>query len=316
MEQASKKMSSRRAMTQIGTNEEGASARAGSIVLSGRAMTLPHFGTLLIHIAIVLIGLVMLYPIVWLIVSSFKPNNMIFSDPTILPKAVTIEHYVNGWKGVAGVPFWRFFLNSFVICVISVAVTVISCSMAAYAFARLDYFMKSVWFGIMLISIMLPAHVTTIPRYVLFNNFGWIDTYLPIIAPKALATEAFFVFLLVQFIRTLPKDLDEAATLDGCGQAGVFFRIIVPLSTPALVTTALFTFLWTWDDFFNQLLYLYTPATYTVPLGLRMFVDNSGNSNWGAVFAMSILSLIPAFVLFFALQRYFVEGIATTGIKG
>jgi multiple sugar transport system permease protein len=199
---------------------------------------------------------------------------------------------------------------------LSVIATTASCAMAAYAFARLKFFMKGIWFGIMLISIMLPAHVTTIPRYVLFNNLGWIDSYLPILMPKVLATEAFFVFLLVQFIRSIPKDLDEAATLDGCGQIGIFFRIIVPLSVPALVTTALFTFLWTWDDFFNQLLYLYTPSNFTVPLGLRMFVDNSGNSNWGAVFAMSLLSLVPAFVLFFSLQKYFVQGIATTGIKG
>jgi len=270
----------------------------------------------LTHILILLVGIVMLYPILWMIVSSFKPNNMIFSNTSLIPAAVTIEHYGAGWKGVAGVPFWRFFVNSLVISGLSVIATTASCAMAAYAFARLKFFMKGIWFAIMLISIMLPAHVTTIPRYILFNNLGWIDTYLPILMPKVLATEAFFVFLLVQFIRSIPKDLDEAATLDGCGQIGIFFRIIVPLSVPALVTTALFTFLWTWDDFFNQLLYLYTPRNYTVPLGLRMFVDNSGNSNWGAVFAMSLLSLVPAFVLFFSLQKYFVQGIATTGIKG
>lgn len=309
-------MSGRRMFAQMGHRDDPGSAGAQGLSLPARAIQLPRISTLIVHILVVLIGLVMLYPIVWLAVSSFKPNNMIFSNTSLIPTQVTAEHYVNGWKGVAGVPFWRFFLNSFVISTFSVAATVISCSMAAYAFARLEFFMKKVWFGIMLISIMLPAHVTTIPRYVLFNNFGWIDTYLPIIIPKVLATEAFFVFLLVQFIRGLPKDLDEAATVEGCGPIGVFFRIIVPLSVPALVTTALFTFLWTWDDFFNQLLYLYTPASYTVPLGLRMFVDNSGNSNWGAVFAMSILSLLPAFVLFFSLQKYFVQGIATTGIKG
>lgn len=316
MERASNHMSSRRMLAQMEYEEGSSSAGAQRLPLPGRAIQLPRISTLLVHIVIALIGLVMLYPIVWLAVSSFKPNNMIFSNTSLIPTQLTVEHYIKGWKGVAGVPFWRFFLNSFLICTISVAATVISCSMAAYAFARLDFFMKKVWFGIMLISIMLPAHVTTIPRYVLFNNFDWIDTYLPIIVPKALATEAFFVFLLVQFIRGLPKDLDEAATVEGCGPIGVFFRIIVPLSVPALVTAALFTFLWTWDDFFNQLLYLYTPVKYTVPLGLRMFVDNSGNSNWGAVFAMSILSLAPAFVLFFSLQKYFVQGIATTGIKG
>lgn len=290
------------------------SSSGGSV--STRAWRAPKVSTVITHVLIIGLGLVMLYPIAWMVMSSIKPNNMIFSNTSLIPAQVTFEHYINGWKGVAGVPFWRFFLNSFVICAISVVATTASCALAAYAFGRLNFFLKGFWFAIMLISIMLPAHVTTIPRYILFNEFGWINTYLPIIVPKLLATEAFFVFLLVQFIRGLPRDLDEAATVEGCGQTGIFFRIILPLSKPALVTTALFTFLWTWDDFFNQLLYLYTPKMYTVPLGLRMFVDNSGNSNWGAVFAMSVLSLIPCFILFFSLQKYFVQGIATTGIKG
>jgi multiple sugar transport system permease protein len=188
--------------------------------------------------------------------------------------------------------------------------------MAAYAFGRLKFSLKPLWFGIMMISIMLPSHVTTIPRYMLFNSFGWVGSYLPIVVPKFLAVDAFFVFLLVQFIRGLPKELDEAATIDGCGKAGIFFRVILPLVGPAVVTTALFTFLWTWDDFFNQLLYLTVPSSYTVSMGLRAFVDASGTSNWGAVLAMSTLAVIPCFILFFTLQKYFVRGIATTGIKG
>jgi multiple sugar transport system permease protein len=131
-----------------------------------------------------------------------------------------------------------------------------------------------------------------------------------------LATEAFFVFLMVQFVRSLPKDLDEAATIDGCGPIGIYLRIIMPLSKPALITTALFTFLWSWDDFFNQLLFLGRVSLFTVPLGLRSFVDATGEANWGAVLAMSSLSVLPVFVLFFALQKYFTQGIATTGIKG
>lgn len=272
--------------------------------------------TIATHIFIIILGVGMLYPIIWMIVSSFKPNNMIFSDPGLIPKAVTLSHYAEGWEGLLDISFGRFFLNSFFICVCSVVANVVTCSMAAYAFARLKFSLKGLWFGIMMISIMLPAHVTTIPRYVLYNTLGWMDGYLPIIMPKVFATDAFFVFLLVQFIRGLPKDLDEAATIEGCGPIGIYLRIVIPLSIPALVTTALFTFLWTWDDFFNQLLYIYTPQKFTVPLGLRMFVDNTGNSNWGAVMAMSVLSLIPCFILFFSLQKYFVQGITTTGIKG
>jgi multiple sugar transport system permease protein len=134
--------------------------------------------------------------------------------------------------------------------------------------------------------------------------------------PKLFAADAFFVFLLVQFIRSLPKDLDESALIDGCGKFSIYLRIIMPLSAPALITTVLFTFLWTWDDFFNQLLYLNSPSIYTVPMGLRLFLDSSGMSSWGSMFAMSVLSIVPCFILFFSLQKYFVQGITTTGIKG
>ena len=168
----------------------------------------------------------------------------------------------------------------------------------------------------MMITLMLPSHVTTIPRYIMFRNFGWINTFLPIIVPKFFATDAFFIFLLVQFIRGLPRDIDESAVIDGCSKFGIYTRIIMPLTVPALITTLLFSFLWTWDDFFNQLLYLTSPNRYTVPMGLRLFLDSSGMSSWGPMFAMSVLSLIPAFTLFFSLQKYFVRGIATTGIKG
>ncbi|MDR2654606.1 MAG: carbohydrate ABC transporter permease [Oscillospiraceae bacterium] len=273
-------------------------------------------GRLLIHLFIILLGVVMLYPVVWMVLSSFKPNNQIFSDTSLILKSFTLQNYASGWKGYSGVQFGRFFLNSLFICGLSVVANLAACSMAAYSFGRLKFFGKAFWFGIMMISIMLPTHVTTIPRFVMYNSFGWIDSYLPIIIPKLLATDTFFVFLLVQFVRSLPRDLDEAATIDGCSAYGIFFRIVLPLAGPALVTTALFTFLWTWDDFFNQLLYINTTVRFTVPLGLRAFVDASGESNWGAVLAMSTLSMIPCFTLFFSLQKYFVQGIATTGIKG
>jgi multiple sugar transport system permease protein len=273
-------------------------------------------GKFLTNLFIIVFGLAMLYPIIWMLVSSFKPNNQIFSDPGLIPSEVTLEHYKTGWAGIGGVPFVKFFLNSFTISILAVIGNVITCTMAAYAFSRLEFFGRKFWFAIMMFSIMLPAHVTTIPRFTLFNQYGWINTFLPIVVPKFLATDAFFVFLMVQFIRGIPKELDEAATIEGGGRIKIFFRIIIPLSVPAMVTTALFTFLWTWDDFFNQLLYIYDVKKYSVSLGLRMFVDATGESNWGAVLSMSVLSVIPAFVLFFSLQKYFVQGIATTGLKG
>ena len=271
----------------------------------------------LTHLFIIGLGLFMIYPIAWMIISSFKPNNMIFSDPGWIPKAVTIENYVTGWKGYAGTTFGRFFANSLFMSGVAIVGNLISCTMAAYAFARLKFAGKGLWFAIMMITLMLPGHVTLVPRYILFNTFGWVGTYLPILVPKFLATDAFFVFLLVQFIRSLPKELDEAATIDGCSSVGVFLRIILPNAVPALVTTALFTFLWTWDDFFNHLLYLTKPETFSVSRALRTFIGDAGAvNNWGGALAMSTLSMIPAFILFFSLQKYFVQGITTTGLKG
>lgn len=271
----------------------------------------------LTHLFIIALGIVMVYPVLWMIVSSFKPNTMIFSDPGLIPKAVTLENYVTGWQGYAGTTFGRFFLNSLFMCVVSIIGNLISCTMAAYAFARLKFVGRGLWFAVMMITLMLPGHVTLVPRYIMFNTFGWVGTYLPILVPKFLATDAFFVFLLVQFIRSLPKELDEAATIDGCSQVGVFLRIILPNAVPALVTTALFTFLWTWDDFFNHLLYLTKPETFSVSRALRTFIGDAGAvSNWGGALAMSTLSMIPAFILFFSLQKYFVQGITTTGLKG
>jgi multiple sugar transport system permease protein len=269
------------------------------------------------HIFIIILGVFMIYPVAWLIMSSFKPNNMIFSDPGLIPQSLTIENYLTGWRGYAGTDFGRFFMNSLLMCAVAIVGNVISCSMAAYAFSRLKFAGRGFWFTVMMITLMLPGHVTLVPRYILFNTFGWVGSYLPILAPKFLATDAFFVFLLVQFMRSLPKEIEEAAIIDGCSKFGVYLRIIIPLAAPALVTTALFTFLWTWDDFFNHLLYLTTPETFTVSRALRTFVGDAGAvSNWGGALAMSTLSIVPAFILFFSLQKYFVQGITTTGIKG
>lgn len=268
------------------------------------------------NIIIVFFGILMLYPVIWLIMASFKQGSAIFSDPGLLPKVWTFENYIKGWGGIGIVSFGTFFKNSFIICSLCLLCNAAFCSLTAYAFARLEFPGRKLWFAVMMITLMLPSHVTTIPRYIIFRSFGWIDTFLPLVVPKLFATDAFFIFLLVQFIRGLPKDLDESAYIDGCGKFGIYAKIILPLSVPALITTVLFTFLWTWDDFFNQLLYLNSPQRYTIPMGLRLFLDSSGISSWGSMFAMSVLSILPCFILFFSLQKYFVQGISTTGIKG
>ena len=268
------------------------------------------------NFVIIVVGIGMLYPIAWLISASFKETNTIFGDPGLIPKAFTLHNYVKGWAGIGIVSFGTFFRNSFIIGALCVAGNVVFCSLTAYAFARLKFRLRTIWFALMMLTLMLPNHVTTIPRYVIFRSFGWIDTFLPIVVPKFFATDAFFIFLLVQFMRSLPKDLDESAWMDGAGKLSIYLRIVMPLTVPALITTVLFTFLWTWDDFFNQLLYLNSPERYTVPMGLRLFLDATGISSWGPMFAMSVLSLVPAFILFFSLQKYFVQGISTTGLKG
>ena len=267
------------------------------------------------HTAIILFGLLMLYPVLWLVLSSFKPNQLIFTDTSLIPKEFTLDHYVNGWKGLQGISFGKFFGNSMFISLFSVLGNVVSCSLAAYAFARLRFKFKSIWFSLMLVTIMLPYHVTLVPQYILYNELHWINTYFPLILPKWLAQDSFFILLMVQFIRGVPKELDESATIDGCGQRQIFFRIIVPLMVPALITTSIFTFIWSWDDFFSQMIYLSDIDLFTVQLGIRSLFDPSGQSDWGALLAMSTLSLLPVTIIFLVFQRYFLEGIATTGLK-
>ncbi|WP_088102757.1 carbohydrate ABC transporter permease [Halalkalibacter urbisdiaboli] len=268
------------------------------------------------HLLIISGGILMLYPVLWMISSSLKPEYLIFSSPGLWPKEMTFENYTKGWNVVRDITFGSFFKNSFMISSISVIANLITCSMAAYAFARLKFPLKKLWFACMLMTIMLPAHVTLVPQYTIFHQLNWINTILPLTVPKLLATDAFFIFLMIQFFRGIPRELDESATMDGCGIIQIYARIIMPLAVPVLITTAIFTFIWTWDDFFSQILYLNTVDKFTVPLGLRLFLDSQGDSSWGSVFAMSVLSLLPITTVFFIFQKYIVEGIATTGLKG
>lgn len=267
------------------------------------------------HVLILLVGLAMLYPVLWLLSSSFKPNQAIFTDTGLWSHSFTFDNYKNGWKGFQGVSFSRFFGNSALISILCVLGNIVTCSLAAYAFARLDFKLKKVWFALMLVTIMLPYHVTLVPQYIIFSKLGWINTFAPLILPKWLAHDSFFILLMVQFIRGIPRELDESATIDGCGQGKLYLRIILPLLTPALISTAIFTFIWTWDDFFSQMIYISDIKLFTVQLGIRALYDPSGSSDWGALLAISVLSLLPITLIFLMFQRYFLEGIATTGLK-
>lgn len=188
-------------------------------------------------------------------------------------------------------------------------------AVVAYGFARVKFTGRNFWFALMLLTLMLPVQVQIIPQYIMFSELDWINTFYPLLLPR-LGGQAFFIFMIIQFIRGIPTELDEAALIDGCGKGGIFFRIILPQLKPALVTAAIFSFYWTWEDFLTPLLYLTEPRLFTVSLALRAFSDLSGQTDWGAIFAMSSLSLVPVFVIFVLFQRYLVEGIATTGIKG
>ncbi|MEN3306364.1 MAG: pectin-derived oligosaccharide transport system permease protein [Micromonosporaceae bacterium] len=271
--------------------------------------------TLRLLVVLVMLGAV-LYPLVWMLGTSLKSPQEIASNTAVWPRHITWSNFSEGWTGLPGVSFGRFFLNSTVIALGVVLANMASCLVTAYAFARLRFPLRRFWFAIMIGTLLLPHHVMLIPQYILFRHFGWVNTPLPMIVPKMLATDAFFVFLMVQFMRGIPRDLDEAARIDGASPLRVFRHIIAPLSRPALVTTAIFSFIWTWNDFFTQLIYLNDQSKVTVPVGLRMFMDSAGETSLGPMFAMSVLSLLPVFLFFVAFQRLLVEGINTTGIRG
>ena len=268
------------------------------------------------HVLLIGASILMLYPLLWLLAASFRPENEIFtSGISVWPSGTwDIESYFRGWNGLQ-VSFGTFFINSFTISILSVIGNVAACSLAAFAFARLEFPGRRFWFAMMLMTLMLPYQVTLIPQYVLFLNLGWVNTFLPLVVPRFLAADAFFIFLMVQFFRGIPRELDEAARMDGAGPWRIYWKIMLPLSTPVLATAAIFTFIWTWDDFFGPLIYLSELRDYTVMLGLRTFTDSTGQSDFGGMFAMSVLSLVPIFVFFLFFQRLLIEGIATTGMK-
>ena len=267
------------------------------------------------HALLIAFGFVMLYPLIWMLGASFKESQYIFSEISPIPNPFTTENYVRGWSG-AGVGFATYLINSSIVAGLAVVGNIASCSLAAYAFARMKFRGRGIFFACMMATLMLPFHVLLVPQYILFANLGWVSTVLPLVVPKFVAVDAFFVFLMVQFLRSLPTDLDQAAKIDGAGPWQTFWHVILPLTIPALATTAIFTFIWTWNDFLGPMIYLQDPRSYTVPLGLNAFLDASGDSAWGPMFAMAVVSLGPLFGFFLAGQRYLTTGIATTGLKG
>jgi len=267
-------------------------------------------------IILVVLTFAMLYPLLWMVAGSFKDNSTIFTTAhSLIPNKWDFENYRIGWKGFAGISFATFFKNSLFVTIISTIGSVISSTLIAYGFARVKFAGRNLWFVCMMITMMLPYEIIMVPQYIMFNWAGWVNTYLPLIVPTFFGTP-FFVFLIMQFIRSIPYELDEAAKIDGCSKFKLFTHITVPLIVPAMMTSVIFSFYWRWDDFMGPLLYLNNPRLYTVSLGLKMFSDPDSITNWSALFAMSTLSVVPVFIIFFMFQRYIVEGISTSGLKG
>ncbi len=268
------------------------------------------------YIALTAVAFVMLYPLLWLIGASFKSNAEIFSSAGFWPERFDFTSYAKGWKTSTEYTFATYFLNSFLITIPRIIVTVISCVLVAYAFARFEFFGKKFLFSVMVGTMMLPLIILRLPQYLMFKEFGWLDTYLPMIVPSAFATDTFFVFMLVQFLRGIPRDMEEAAQIDGCNPLQLLWYILVPILKPAIISVVVFQFIWTMNDFMGPLIYLSTVEKYPVSLALKMSIGATEEVEWASVIAISVVALVPSLVVFFLAQRHFIEGATSSGIKG
>ncbi|MDR2479877.1 MAG: carbohydrate ABC transporter permease [Treponema sp.] len=248
--------------------------------------------------------------------ASFKTNSEIFSGVNLFPQEFNFNAYRDGWKGVANNTYAKFFRNSFLLVIPTALFTVISSTLVAYGFARFEFKGKRIMFLVLLSTLMLPNSILLIPRYSIFRTLNTLDSFSPFYLMAIFACYPFFTYMLVQFIRGIPRELDESARMDGCGSFRTLVTILLPLLKPALFSAGLFQFLWTYNDYFNSLIYINSVKKFTVSLALRLTMDTETVIVWKNVMAMSCLAVLPVVILFFLCQRYFIEGIATTGLKG
>ena len=271
----------------------------------------------MIYVFLILLAFIMIYPMFWMFASSFKPNEEIFTSLSLFPKNSTgLTAYVNGLKGTGQYSYATFFKNTFVMVIPTVLFTIISSVLTAYGFARFNFRFKKPLFAMVIGTLLLPQEVLIVPRYLLFNKFGWLNSFLPFFVPAMLATYSFFIFMMVQFIRGIPKDIDEAAYIDGCNSFRIFIQIIVPLCKPAIFSVAIFQTVWRWNDFFGPLLYITSVSKYPVSLALRMAIEAGETVYWNQSMALSLVCMLPPVVLYLVAQRYFIDGISTSGLKG
>lgn len=270
----------------------------------------------IMYVVLITIGIVMIYPLIWMFFASFKTNEEIYGSIALLPKSYSFQAFVDGWNVIGGNTYAVFFKNSFLLVLPTTILTVVASTLTAYGFARFNFRGKKALFALLMSTLMLPNAILIIPRYAIFRDLNVLDGYGPFYLMAAFACYPFFSYMLIQFLRGLPRDLDESAYIDGCGTFKTLTHILLPLLKPALFSAGLFQFLWTYNDYFNSLIYINTVKKYTVSMALRLSLDTESVVIWKNVMAMSCLAVLPVVILFFFAQKYFVEGIATTGLKG
>jgi multiple sugar transport system permease protein len=280
--------------------------------LRRRRMVSQRAGSVLYHGTLAIICGIIVLPLVWMVSSSLKSNNEIFIyPPHLIPAHPLWQNYP---AALQYIDFWRYFANSLTIAAFTVAGTIFSCTLTAYSFARLRWKGRNVLFAVCMATLMLPFQVQMIPLYIIFRHLGWIGTFLPLIVPPFFGN-ALYIFLLRQFLLTIPRELSEAASIDGAGELGTFWRIIIPLIKPALAAVSLFAFLDAWQDFLAPLIYLDNPATFTLSLGLQLYYSVHSTA-WAYLMCASVVFTLPAIIIFFFAQKTFIQGITLTGVKG
>lgn len=281
-----------------------------------RTRALERIGSGIRYAILIAVGLVMIYPLLWLVGASFKSNTEIFTNPSFIPMEPTLDGFIRGWQTSTPYNFGHFYWNTFLMVFPKVVGTAISCTLVAYGFARFEFPRKKLLFGCLIAVLLLPDVVTRIPQYLIFRDLGWLDTYLPMWVPSALAADAFFVFMLVQFLRAIPRDMEEAARIDGANTFQVLIFVVVPMLAPAIISVCLFQFMWTMNDFLGPLIYISSVAKYPISLALQLSIDATESFSWNKILAMTVISLAPSLVVFFLAQKHFIRGVATGGTKG
>ena len=272
------------------------------------------------YFVLILVGVIMIYPLVWMVGATFKSNGEIFAGIGFLTANPTLQGYIDAVTQNYGgdISIWRAFINTYSFVIPKVIFTVISSVIAAYGFSRFKFKGRDMLFGIMISTLFLPQVVLNVPQYLMYNSFGWINSpfYLPLWVPTLFATETYFVYQLVQFMRSIPHDLDEAAAIDGCGPVKILYKIIAPMLSPSLVACGLFQFMWSCNDYMGPLLYVQTPSKYPMSIFVKLSMDADSGFNWNRILALSLISIIPQLVVFFCAQDAFIDGISAGAVKG